>query len=140
MTNEERAFAYAPLAMPVAFITFSIVTGVSGFDMQLGLLNFLGLALAITVVGLPIVYIFGFFLGYRFYRLLLKKNRINIFTLSLGGVVLADIPIFLIWIFSGFGYQGHDLSTAFPLFSFVGFSIGLTFWYLLNWKPSSNKE
>ena len=33
----------------------------------------------------------------RFYQLLAKKNRVNIVTLTLGGVFVADIPMLLIW-------------------------------------------
>ena len=100
--------------------------------MESGFANYFGLVLAITIFGLPVVYLFEFFIGYRFYRLLLKKNRINIFSLTIGGMLIADIPMFMISIFRGFGSETYSLSTAFPLFSFIGFMIGLTFWFLLN--------
>ena len=118
--------------MPFAVVIFTLFADVPGLNMQSGFFSYLISIIVITVVGLPVVYTFEFFLGYRFYRLFLKKGRINVFTLILGGVLLADIPMFLIGIFGGFSDEAHNLSTAFPLFSFVGFSIGLAFWALLN--------
>ena len=128
MTSEERAFVLAPLMMPFAFTFYAFFADISGFNMQDGFISFIGSVLIIAVVGIPIVYVFEFFIGYRFYRLLLKKNRINIFSLSFGGALIADIPIFMVMPFSGFG----SVSTAFQLFSFVGFMVGLAFWFLLN--------
>lgn len=132
MTSEDRAFFLAPLAMPFAVVLFTLFTDVPGLNMEAGFFSYLVSVFVITLVGLPVVYTFEFFLGYRFYRLFLKKGQINVFTLILGGVLLADIPMFMIGIFGGFSDESHNLSTAFPLFSFVGFSIGLTFWALLN--------
>ena len=66
MTNENRAFILAPLAMPFAFVIYTFLADVSGFDMQAGFLSYMGSVLAITVFGLPVVYIFEFFIGYRF--------------------------------------------------------------------------
>ena len=132
MTNEDRAFLFAPLAMPVALVVYTLVADVPGFDFQSGIMSYIGLILAITIVGLPIVYTFEFFVGYRFYRLFLKKKRINLFTLIMGGVILADLPMIMIWLFGGFSSEEISISTAFPLFTFVGFSIGLAFWFLLN--------
>jgi hypothetical protein len=64
--------------------------------MQDGFLTFIGLFFGIALVGLPIVYIYEFFIGFRFYQLLSKKKRVNIFTLTLGGVLIAAFPMFLI--------------------------------------------
>ncbi|OMH31726.1 hypothetical protein [Motiliproteus sp. MSK22-1] len=132
MTRENRAFLLAPLVMPFAFIFYAFFADISGFNMESGFANYMGLVLAIVIFGLPVVYLFEFFIGYRFYRLLLKKNKINIFSLTIGGILIADIPMFMISLFRGFGSETYSLSTAFPLFSFVGFMIGLTFWFLLN--------
>ena len=128
MTNEDRAFVLAPLMMPFAFLPYAFFADLSGFNMQDGLMKYIASAVFIVFVGIPIVYLYEFFIAYRFYRLLLKKNRINIFSLSLGCALIADIPIFMIMPFSGFG----SVSMPFQLFSFVGFMVGLTFWFLLN--------
>ena len=132
MTRENRAFILAPLVMPFAFAFFAYMTGVSGFDMKSGFADYAGALIAVIIFGLPVVYLFEFFIGYRFYRLLLKKNRINVVSLTIGGMLIADIPMFMIVAFSGFSSESYSLSTALPLFSFVGFMIGLTFWFLLN--------
>ncbi len=132
MTDEQRAFLLAPLAMPFAFIFYAFFADVPGFDLQSGVGSYIAAVLTITFFGTPVVYIFEFFIGYRFYRLFLKKNRINIFSLAIGGILIADIPMFMILLFSGFSSETYDLSTVLPMFSFVGLVIGLTFWFVLN--------
>ena len=57
----------------------------------------------------------------------------NIFTLTLGGVFVADIPMLLIWPLAQ-GKGTVDFSVTVQLFSFVGFMIGLNFWVLLNYE------
>lgn len=131
MTTEDRAFILAPLATPFAF-----VLGAYFLNMQFGIFSSM---LFITVFGLPIVYTIEFFLGYRFYRLLLKKKKLNILTVIIGCVLLANIPTLFIWMFSGFGSQEIPVATIFYLFSFVGVVIALTFWILLNIRHITNK-
>ena len=97
MKNENRALAFAPLIMPFAFTGYASFAGISGFNMQEGLLTFFLLFLGTIVAGLPVAYLYEFFIGMRFYQLLAKKNRVNIVTLTLGGVFVADIPMLLIW-------------------------------------------
>jgi len=139
MTNEDRAFILAPLIMPFAFLTFAFFTDMSGFNLEDGLMSYLGSVLIVVVFGIPVVYLYEFFIAYRFYRLLLKKKRVNIFSLSIGGAFIANIPIFMVMPFSGY----DAISTTFELFSFIGFVVGLTFWYLLNFygkrKSTKNK-
>jgi len=128
MTSEDRAILLAPLMMPFAFLPYAYFTDMSGFNMEDGFLTYIASAVFIVFVGIPVVYLYEFFIGYRFYRLLLKKKRVNIFSLSFGGAFVADIPILMVMPFSG--YSG--VSVAFELFSFVGFMVGLAFWCLLN--------
>lgn len=138
MTSEERAFICAPLATPFAFVAFVSISGASGFDMGF---NAISSFLFITVFGLPIVYTIEFFLGYRFYRLFLKLNKLNIFSITFGGMILANIPTLFIWMFSGFsGDKEIHVATIFALFSFVGFTIGITFWLLLNWDQMRKRS
>jgi hypothetical protein len=133
MKNENRALAYAPLIMPFAFTLYAYFAGISGFDMQEGLLTFISLFFGTVVVGLPVAYLYEFFIGMRFYQLLAKKNRVNIFTLALGGIFVADIPMLLIWpLTSSAGTVSFSVTVQ--LFSFVGFMIGLNFWLLLNYE------
>lgn len=133
MKNENRALAYAPLIMPFAFTGYAFFAGVSGFDMQEGLSTFITLFLGTIIAGLPVAYLYEFFIGMRFYQLLAKKDRVNIFTLTLGGVFVADIPMLLIWPLAQ-GKGTVDFSVTVQLFSFVGFMIGLNFWVLLNYE------
>lgn len=132
MNNESRALALAPLITPVAFTIFAFYSDMSGFNMDDGLLTFIGLFLGMALASLPVAYVYMFFIGYRFYRLLLKKNRINFFTLTLGGVFVADIPMLLIWP-AAQTTGSISFYQTFQLFSFVGLMIGLNFWVLLNW-------
>lgn len=127
MTSEDRAFILAPLAMP-----FACVAGYLGFDFSAGLLNYLSSVLIIGLYGLPVVYVIEFFLGYRFYRLFLKRKILNIFTITGGSIVLANIPTFFISIFSMYVPSKHSVLDVLGLFSFIGLTVGLTFWLLLN--------
>jgi len=133
MKNETRALGFAPLIMPFAFSFYAFLAGVPGFNMQEGVLTFIGLFCSIALVGLPVVYIYEFFIGFRFYQLLSKKKRVNIVTLTLGGVLIADFPMFLIWPLTG-GAGAVSFAVTLQLFSFVGFMIGLNFWILLNFE------
>lgn len=128
MTNEDRAFVFAPLMMPFAFLSYALLTDMSGFNLENGLLSYIGSVLIVVIFGIPVVYLYEFFIAYRFYRLLLKKKRVNVFSLSVGGAFIANIPIFMVMPFSGY----EAIATTFQLFSFIGFMVGLTFWYLLN--------
>src|SRR3990167_9187832 len=101
MKNETRALGFAPLIMPFAFSFYAFIADIPGFNMQDGFLSFIGLFFGIALVGLPVVYIYEFFIVFRFYQLLSKKKRVNILTLTLGGVLSADFPIFLIWPMTG---------------------------------------
>ena len=133
MKNENRALGFAPLIMPFAFSFYAFLADIPGFNMDDGLLTFIGLFLGITLIGLPVVYIYEFFIGFRFYQLLSKKKRVNFLTLTLGGVFVADIPMLLIWPLVG-GSGAVSFSETLQLFSFVGFMIGLNFWVLLNFE------
>ena len=133
MKNENRALAFSPLITPFAFAFYAYFADVSGFNMQEGFWTFIGLFIGIVLVGLPVAYVYEFFIGFRFYQLLKKKQRVNIFTLALGGVLVADIPMLLIWpLADSSGSVSFGMTVQ--LFSFVGFMIGLTFWVLLNYE------
>ena len=133
MKNETRALGFAPLILPFAFSFYAFLADIPGFNMDQGVLKFIGLFLAITLVGLPVAYIYELFIGFRFYQLIKKKQRVNIVTLTLGGVLIADIPMFLIWPLTG-SEGAISFALTMQLFSFVGFMIGLNFWVLLNFE------
>ncbi len=137
MKNENRALGLAPLILPFAFCFYAFIADIPGFNMDGGFLNFIGLFLAITLIGLPVAYIYEFFIGFRFYQLLAKKQRVNIFTLTLGGIFIADIPMLLIWPLAG-GEGTISFGLTVQLFSFVGFMIGLNFWLILNYEILRN--
>lgn len=132
MKNENRALGLAPLILPFAFCFYAYIADIPGFNLDEGLLKFIGLFLAITLIGLPVAYIYEFFIGFRFYQLLVKKQRVNLLTLTLGGVFVADIPMLLIWPLAG-GEGAISFALTVQLFSFVGFMIGLNFWLILNY-------
>ncbi len=131
MNNELRALGFAPLILPFAFCFYAYLADVSGFNLDEGPMVAFGLFVAISIVGLPVAYIYEFFIGYRFYQLLVKKNRVNFWSLTLGGVLVADIPMLFVLPVAGQESQvGYWLTVQ--LFSFVGLMIGLNFWFLLN--------
>lgn len=138
MKNENRALAFAPLIMPFAFTGYAYFAGISGFNMQEGYSTFFLLFLGTIVAGLPVAYLYEFFIGMRFYQLLLKMGRVNIVTLALGGVFVADIPMLLIWPLAH-GKGTVDFAVTVQLFSFVGLMIGLNFWALLNYESLRDK-
>ncbi len=138
MKNENRALAFAPLIMPFAFTGYAYFAGISGFNMQEGYSTFFLLFLGTIVAGLPVAYLYEFFIGMRFYQLLLKMGRVNIVTLALGGVFVADIPMLLIWPLAH-GKGTVDFAVTVQLFSFVGLMIGLNFWALLNYESLREK-
>ncbi len=131
MNNESRALALAPLITPLAFVAYAFYADLAGFNFDQGVLTFVGLFIGMSIASLAVAYVYMFFIGYRFYRLLVKKQRVNFFTLTLGGVFVADIPMLLIWpaaeVAGSVGFY-----QTFQLFSFVGLMIGLNFWFLLN--------
>lgn len=136
--TDSKALALAPLMTPFAFSFYAYLADIPGFNMDQGALTFIGYFLGLTLASLPVAYLYMFFIGYRFYRLILKKKRVNIFTLSLGGVFVADIPMLLIWPAAEVsGATGFYVT--FQLFSFVGFMVGLCFWTLLNWDKIRGK-
>ncbi len=129
--TETKSLALAPLITPFAFASYAYFADVSGFNMDDGILTFIGLLLGLVLTSLPVAYLYMFFIGYRFYRLILKKNRVNFFTLTLGGMFVADIPMLLIWpLAEASSSTGFYLTLQ--LFSFAGFMVGLNFWVLLN--------
>lgn len=138
MKNESRALALAPLITPFAFVVFAFYTGISGFNMDQGFWTFIGLFLGMAIASIPVAYLYMFFLGYRFYRLLVKKQRVNFLTLTLGGMFVADIPMLLIWPLAEVSGSISFYQT-FQLFTFVGLMIGLNFWLLLNWDELKAK-
>ncbi len=138
MKNENRALAFAPLIMPFAFTGYAYFAGISGFNMQEGYSTFFLLFLGTIVAGLPVAYLYEFFIGMRFYQLLLKMGRVNIVTLALGGVFDADIPMLLLWPLAH-GKGTVDFAVTVQLFSFVGLMIGLNFWALLNYESLREK-
>jgi hypothetical protein len=128
MTNEDRAFLLSPLAMP-----FACVLAYSGFSFSEGILHYLLWVGIIGLFGLPVVYVIEFFLGYRFYRLLLKKKMLNAVSITFGCMMLSNIPTLFIAIFSSFVPSKHNMVDILGLFSFIGFVVGLTFWAMLRW-------
>ncbi len=133
MKNESRALAWAPLITPFAFAFYAYIADISGFNMDDGILTYLGLFIGMSIASLPVAYIYEFFIGYRFFRLLVKKNRVNFYSLTLGGIFVADIPLLITWPVT---FVNDAISFVVPLqlFSFVGFMIGLNFWILLNYE------
>lgn len=130
--NDSKALALSPLITPFAFAAYAYFADISGFNMDKGILTFIGYFLGVAFASIPVAYLYMFFIGYRFYRLILKKKKVNFFSLTLGGIFVADIPMLLIWpaaeVTGSTGFY-----TTFQLFSFCGFMVGLSFWVLLNY-------
>ena len=126
--TENKALALAPLITPFAFTFYAYMADVPGFNMDSGFLDFIGLFLGLTLAAIPVAYIYMFFIGGKFYGMLKRKRQVNFFTLTLGSVFVANIPMLLIWPAS----QGDEFYLTLQLFTFVGFMVGLHCWFLLN--------
>ena len=126
--TENKALALAPLITPFAFTFYAYMSDVPGFNMDKGLLDFIGLFLGLTLAAIPVAYIYMFFIGGKFYGMLKRRRRVNIFTLTFGSIFVADIPMLLIWPVT----QGDEFYLTLQLFSFVGLMVGLNCWFLLN--------
>ena len=126
--TENKALALAPLITPFAFTFYAYMSDVPGFNMDKGLLDFIGLFLGLTLAAIPVAYIYMFFIGGKFYGMLRRRRRVNIFTLTFGSIFVADIPMLLIWPVT----QGDEFYLTLQLFSFVGLMVGLNCWFLLN--------
>lgn len=135
MSNESRALSLAPLITPFAFVLYAFYADLTGFNLDQGPLVFIGLFIGMSIASLAVAYVYMFFIGYRFYRLLVKKGKVNFFSLTLGGMFVADIPMLLIWPAAELAGSVGFYQT-FQLFSFVGLMIGLNFWVLLNRKEA----
>jgi len=95
--TENKALALAPLITPFAFTFYAYISDVPGFNMDSGILDFIGLFIGLSLAAIPVAYIYMFFIGGKFYGMLKRRKRVNIFTLTLGSIFVADIPMLLIW-------------------------------------------
>lgn len=126
--TENKALALAPLITPFAFTFCAYMLDVPGFNMDNGLLEFLGLFVGLTLAAIPVAYIYMFFIGGKFWGMIKRRKMVNFFTIVLGSIFVADIPMLLIWPVT----QGDDFYLTLKLFSFVGLMVGLNCWFLLN--------
>ncbi|MGV2873304.1 hypothetical protein [Colwellia sp. E150_009] len=126
--TENKALALAPLITPFAFTFYAYISDIPGFNMDSGLLDFLGLFLGLTLAAIPVAYIYMFFIGGKFWGILKRKKIVNFFTIVFGSIFVADIPMLLIWPVT----QGNEFYLTLQLFSFVGLMVGLNCWFLIN--------
>jgi len=126
--TENKALALAPLITPFAFAFCAYMLDVPGFNMENGLLEFLGLFVGLTLAAIPVAYIYMFFIGGKFWGMIKRRKMVNFFTIVFGSIFVADIPMLLIWPVT----QGDDFYLTLKLFSFVGLMVGLNCWFLLN--------
>lgn len=126
--TENKALALAPLITPFAFTFCAFLLDVPGFNMDEGLLEFIGLFFGLTLAAIPVAYIYMFFIGGKFWGMLKRRKQVNFFTIVFGSIFVADIPMILIWPVT----QGNDFYLTLQLFSFVGLMVGLNCWFLIN--------
>ncbi len=126
--TENKALALAPLITPFAFTFCAYLLDVPGFNMNEGLLDFLGLFFGLTLAAIPVAYIYMFFIGGKFWGMIKRRKQVNFVTIVFGSIFVADIPMILIWPVT----QGNDFYLTLQLFSFVGLMVGLNCWFLIN--------
>jgi len=129
MTSEKMALILAPITVP-----FTFVSGISGFDMQRGLLDYLEIVMLIAIFSLPVAYTVEIAIGVPIYLLFKKAGLVNFFTLVLGGVLVASVPLVLLWGFGVYNGEEHKLVSIAPIFSFIGAVVGFVFWLVLNFR------
>ena len=125
--TENKALALAPLITPFAFTFCAYILDVPGFNMDKGILEFLGLFAGLTLAAIPVAYIYMFFIGGKFWGMIKRRKMVNFFTIVFGSIFVADIPMLLIWPVT----QGDDFYLTLKLFSFVGLMVGLNCWFLI---------
>ena len=126
--TENKALALAPLITPFAFTFYAYISDVPGFNMDSGIVDFIGLFVGLTLAAIPVAYIYMFFIGGKFWGMLKRRRIVNFFTVTFGSIFVADIPMLLIWPVT----QGNEFYLTLQLFSFVGLMVGLNCWFLLN--------
>ena len=126
--TENKAIGLAPLITPFAFALYAFFADISGFNMDNGLFAYIKLLIGLILASIPVAYIYMFFIAGRFFGMLKRRKQVNIFTLTLGAVFVADIPMLIIWPFT----NDNSFYLSLQLFSFVGFMVGLNCWFLMN--------
>jgi len=110
--TENKALALAPLITPFAFTFYAYISDVPGFNMDNGILDFIGLFFGLTVAAIPVAYIYMFFIGGKFWGILKRRRLVSFFTITFGSIFVADIPMLLIWPFT----QGDEFYLTLQLF------------------------
>ena len=75
--TENKALALAPLITPFAFTFYAYISNVPGFNMDDGILNFLGLFFGLSLAAIPVAYIYMFFIGGKFYGMIKRRRKVN---------------------------------------------------------------
>ena len=129
MTSEKIAFYIAPLTVP-----FTFVSGISGFDMQYGIVDYLSNVMLLAIFSLPVAFIIELVVGLPIYLFFKKAGLINIITLFLGGILVSCAPLLVLWLTGVYDGEEHKLITTASLFAFIGAVVGFTFWLVLNFR------
>ncbi len=126
--TENKAIGLAPLITPFALALYGFLTDMSGFNFDDGIISFITLFIGFSLSSIPVAYIYMFFIGGRLYGIFKRKRWLNFYTIVLGSIFIADIPMLLIFPFA----TGDSFYSTVQLFSFVGFMVGLNYWFLSN--------
>lgn len=127
MNKERAAFIVAPLTTPITFVTFLV-----GRDFNWDFFDLAETILMMAVFCIPVAYVIAFAFGLPLYLFFKKRDLINIFTLSIGAIFVANLPLLLLWLVGVYAGETHKLVNIIPGISFIGFVVGLTFWAILN--------
>jgi hypothetical protein len=126
--TENKAIGLAPLITPFALAFYGFLTNMSGFNFDNGIVSFITLFIGFSLSSIPVAYLYMFFIGGRLYGIFKRKRWLNFYTIILGSIFIADIPMLLIFPFA----TGDSFYATLQLFSFVGFMVGLNYWFLSN--------
>ena len=133
--TENKALGLAPLITPFALSFYGVFTHMSGFNLDEGIISFITLFIGISLSSIPVAYIYMFFIGGRLYGIFKRKKWLNFYTIILGSIFIADIPMLLIWPFAA----EKSFYLTVQLFSFVGFMVGLNYYFLSHYDQFRNK-
>ena len=125
--RELTALVIAPPLAPVVMVT------VMAFPNYMG--DYLATMQIVALFGIPIAYLIALCLGLPLYFLAQKYRRVNFWSLSIGGAIVADLPalLTLLFLYDTWG-AGRDWKLH-GTFGITGFVVGAVFWSVLRFLP-----
>jgi len=135
VTKERIAFILAPLTTPITFVMTLV-----GTDFNWDFLDLFETILMMAIFCIPVAYVIAFAFGLPLYIFFKKYDLINFYTLTIGAIFVANLPLILLWLFGAYESETHKLLKIAPVMSIIGFVVGFTFWAILNFPHNKSPQ